>query len=58
MRDVSKPSREGERWLGLILGYYVKDMINSDDYVRLQREILDVVRAERRRAAYLSRRQP
>jgi hypothetical protein len=30
-----------------VLCVYVKDMINDNDYERLERELLDIVRAER-----------
>jgi len=46
-RDLSNPSREGRRFVRLILKCYVKDMINDGDYARLERELLDVIRAER-----------
>ena len=50
-RDVERPSGEGKGWVRLILTFYVKDMINDDDYVRLERELLNVIRAERGLAA-------
>lgn len=46
-RDLSKVSREGCRWVRLILSTYVKGMINDGDYVRLEGELLDVIAAER-----------
>ena len=46
-RDLTNPSREGQRWVKHILSYYVKDMINDNDYARTERELLDVIRAER-----------
>lgn len=47
-RDLTNPSREGKAFVRSILATYVKGMINDGDYERLEREILDVIRAERR----------
>ena len=46
-RDLRNVSREGRRFIRDILRIYVKDMINDNDYIRLEREILDVISAER-----------
>lgn len=46
-RDWTNPSREGKGFVRSILGLYVKDMINDNDYERLEKELLDVIRAER-----------
>ena len=46
-RDLTKPSREGIAFVRGILRVYVKDMINDGDYARCERELLDVIRAER-----------
>jgi len=46
-RDLTNPSREGRRFISGILSTYAKDMINDNDYARMEREVLDVIRAER-----------
>lgn len=46
-RDLTNPSREGNGLVRMILSLYVKGMINDDDYARLEKELLDVIRAER-----------
>lgn len=50
MRDLTNPSRDGKHFVGTILAFYVKGMISDNDYPRLEKELLDVVRAERRLA--------
>lgn len=47
MKDLTNPSRDGKHFVSMILTFYVKGMINDDDYARLEKELLDVVRAER-----------
>jgi hypothetical protein len=49
-RDRTNPSREGKSFVRLILKTYVKDLIADSDYVRVEAEMLDVIRAERRLA--------
>lgn len=46
-RDLTNPSRPARSFVKSILGLYVKDMINDGDYVRLEKELCDVIRAER-----------
>ena len=46
-RDLTNPSREGKAFVKSILDCYVKDMINDNDCARAERELLDVIRAER-----------
>ena len=47
-RDLTNPSRDGKYFVRAILQCYVKDMINDGDYKRLELELLDVIRSERR----------
>lgn len=56
MRDLSNPSRDCCAFINSILGVYVKDMINDQDYERLKSELLDVIRAERRIVLRLKRK--
>ena len=46
-RDLTNPSRDGQHFVRTILAFYVNDMINPGDYARLEKELLDVIRAER-----------
>lgn len=46
-RNLRNPSREGKGFVREILACYVQGMINDGDYVRLENELLDVIRAER-----------
>jgi len=55
-RDLTNPSREGCRFIRDILTIYAKDFINDNDYERMEREVLDVIRGERRIALKLGRR--
>lgn len=57
-RDLANPSREGRHFVRSILALYVKGMINDHDYARLERELLDVIRAERQLVMRASRRRP
>jgi hypothetical protein len=41
--------RELEDWIDTTLGFYVKGMINDDDYRRLRSELIQIAQAERRR---------
>lgn len=47
-RELTNPSRDGRRFVRSILTMYVKDMINERDYESCERELLDVIRGERR----------
>lgn len=47
-RDLTSPSRDGKHFVGTILAFYVKGLISDNDYPRLEKELLDVIRAERR----------
>ena len=58
-RDLTNPSRDGKAFVRTILASYVKDMINDNDYAWMQKELLDVIRAERRLVLRaLRRREP
>jgi len=55
-RDLTNPSRDGTHWVRRILTMYVKDLINDGDYERLEKELLEVIRAERRLVLRVTRR--
>jgi len=55
-RDLTNPSRDGKHCVRMILTLYVKDMINDGDYERLEQELLDIIRAERRLVLRVTRR--